>query len=78
VVIANPCEERDLPGTGGIGGVLQDAALIALDRAACRFGSSREQLALALVDDDARAQYEREFGVDPRDATDLLGGVLGL
>jgi predicted MFS family arabinose efflux permease len=78
VRIANPCERRALPDTGGIDGALQDAALIALDRAACRYGSSREQLALALVDDSARAQYEREYGVDPRDAGELIGAVLGL
>jgi MFS transporter len=78
VRIADPCRDRPLPDTGGIDGALQDAALVALDRAACRFGSSREQLALALVDDGARADYEREHGVDPRDATDLLGAVLGL
>ena len=61
-----------------IDGALQDVALIALDRAACRYGSSREQLALALVDDGARADYEREFGVDPRDIGGLLGAVLGI
>ena len=70
--------QRDLPDTGGIDGALQDAALIALDRAACRYGSSREQLALALVDGDARADYEREFGVDPRSIGGLLGAVLGI
>ena len=47
---------------------------MALDRAACRYGSSREELALALVDDDARADYEREYGVDPRSIGGLLGG----
>jgi len=77
VRIADPCLERALPDTGGLDGALQDAALVALDRAACRYGSTREELALALVDDDARAAYEREHGVDPRDATDLLGAVLG-
>jgi len=74
VRIADPCDPRDLPGTGGIDGAIQDATLAALDRAACRFGSSREELALALVDDEARADYEREYGVDPRSA----GGLLGL
>jgi len=78
VRIADPCVERDLPDTGGVDGALQDVALIALDRAACRHGSSREQLALALVDDGARADYEREFGVDPRDIGGLLGAVLGI
>jgi hypothetical protein len=78
VRIADPCQRRSLPDTGGVGGALQDAALIALDRAACRFGSSREELALALVDDDARADYEREYGVDPRSLGGLLGALLGL
>jgi hypothetical protein len=73
VRIADPCLPRELPSTGGFEGALQDAALVALDRAACRFGSSREELALALVDEEARADYEREYGVDPRG----IGGVLG-
>jgi hypothetical protein len=78
MTIADPCVRRELPHTGGIGGAIQDAALVALDRAACRFGSSREELALALVDDDARADYEREYGVDARSLTGLLGAILGL
>jgi hypothetical protein len=78
VVLADPCHQRELPSTGGLEGAIQDAALVALDRAACRFGSSREELALALVDADARADYEREYGVDPRSAGGLLSGLLGL
>ena len=78
VQIADPCDPRDLPSTGGLQGALQDAALLALDRAACRFGSSREELALALVDDEARDDYRREYGVDPRSVGGLLGGVLNL
>jgi hypothetical protein len=77
VVLADPCAPRELPSTGGVQGAIQDAALVALDRAACRYGSSREELALALVDADARADYEREYGVNPRDAAGLLGAVLG-
>jgi hypothetical protein len=76
--IADPCDPRALPDTGGVSGALQDAALRALDRAACRFGSSREELALALADkNDARA-YERAHGVDPRDAGALLRALTGL
>ena len=77
VTLADPCQPRDLPSTGGLEGAIQDVALVALDRAACRFGSSREELALALVDADARADYEREYGVDPRSVGGLLGGLLG-
>jgi hypothetical protein len=78
VRIADPCQPRALPHTGGIDGALQDAALRALDRAACRYGSSREELALALVDDAARRDYEREHGVDPRSIGGLLRAVLGV
>jgi hypothetical protein len=78
VRIASPCEPRKLPDTGGIDGALQDAALTALDRAACRYGASREELALALVDDGERRRFEREHGVDPRSIGGLLRAVLGL
>jgi hypothetical protein len=74
--IKDPCDDRELPSTGGLGGLIQDAGLIALDRAACKFGSSREDLALAIADPDEAAAYEREYGVDPRSASDLLRGVL--
>ncbi len=77
VAIADPCEERDLPQTGAIDGIVQDIALVGLDRAACEFGSSREELAIALVDDDAAARYEEAHGVDPRSIGDLARGVLG-
>jgi Major Facilitator Superfamily len=77
VTLADPCKRRELPSTGGLEGAIQDVALVALDRAACRFGSTREELALALVDADAREDYEREYGVDPRSIGGLLGGVLG-
>jgi predicted MFS family arabinose efflux permease len=72
VVIADPCKDRDLPATGGIDGFVQDQALAALDRAACRFGSSREELALALADEDEARAYKRAHGVDPRSVGGLL------
>jgi len=79
VAIADPCTvHRDLPSTGGLEGAAQDAVLIGLDRAACRFGSSREELALALADEDEARAYERRYGVDPRSLRSLLGGALGL
>jgi hypothetical protein len=76
VVIQDPCEDRDSPGSGGITGFLQDAALVALDEVACRVGSSREELVLAMVDDDAARTYERRYDVDPRSVIDLAESVL--
>jgi hypothetical protein len=77
VAIQNPCEHRELPGAGGIAGFLQDRALEALDAAACRWGSSREQLVLALADERAARRFEREHGVDPRSVRSILGNLIG-
>jgi len=77
VRIADPCEPRALPSTGGLGGFVQDAALAALDRAACRYGSSREQLALALADEEQARAYRDSYGVDPRSAEGLLD-IIGI
>jgi len=78
VKIGDPCRDRQLPGTGGIGGALQDLSLTALDSAACDFGSSREELLLALFDDERRDDFEEEYGEDPRDLTTLGPALLGL
>lgn len=71
VEIADPCEGRDLPSTGGVTGFAQDAALVAADVIACRVGSSREELVLALADDEAARQYEDRYGVNPHSALDI-------
>lgn len=79
VKIEDPCSvDRDLPDTGGLGGFLQDRSLEALDRAACEFGSSREELLLALFDDERRDEFEEEHGEDPRSITELGPALLGL
>ena len=77
VKLGDPCRPRDLPSTGGITGFAQDAILVAIDRAACHAGSSREALVLALSSDSAAKAYKDEYGVDPNSLTSLLGAVLG-
>jgi hypothetical protein len=77
VKIADPCKERPLPPASGIAGVVQDTALASLDQIACHFGSSREQLVLALADPAEARRYKREHGVDPRSAGNLLEGLIG-
>ena len=65
--ILDPCTaKRTLPKTGGVTGFLQDQALKLLDSAACKAGSSREELVLALADKDEAKRFQREHGVDPR------------
>jgi hypothetical protein len=77
VKIGDPCNDRQLPDTGGIGGILQNLSLAALDRAACQFGSSREELLLALFDDRLQHKFEEEHGVNPRDLLSLGPAILG-
>jgi Major Facilitator Superfamily len=77
VAIGDPCQDRQLPDTGGLGGVLQDLSLSALDRAACEFGSSREELLLALFDDRLQRKFEEEHGVNPRSVLSLGPALLG-
>ena len=78
VEIADPCEDRERRSVGGVEGAAEDVALGALDRAACEFGSSREELVLALFDDESRREYRQEYGVDPRSMQELLRGIVGL
>ena len=78
VQIADPCQARAHESVGGVEGVVEDVVLNGLDRAACRFGSSREELVLALFDDKSRRDYEREHGIDPRRFDAVLKGVIGL
>jgi MFS family permease len=73
VVIQDPCKPRALPQTGGVSGFIQAQLLKALDRAACKYGSSREELVLAIADDARAREYEHRYGVDPRSVIGLLG-----
>jgi predicted MFS family arabinose efflux permease len=77
VTLRDPCRHRALPSTGGLEGFLQDRALEVLDTTACRAGSTREELVLALADDADRRRFVREHGVDPRSLSTLLGALLG-
>jgi hypothetical protein len=71
IQIADPCKHRDLPSTGGVTGFAQDAALTAADVVACRVGSSREELVLALADEQASREYEQRYGINPRSALNI-------
>jgi hypothetical protein len=77
VKLQDPCKPREAPHVGGISGFLQDRALQLLDTTACRLHASREELVLALVDEDDRRRFEERHGVDPRSISSLLGGLIG-
>jgi MFS transporter len=78
VEIADPCEDRARDSVGGLEGAAEGVALGALDRAACEFGSSREELVLAVFDDESRREYVDKHGVDPARLDELLRGIAGL
>ena len=75
-MIADPCKDRASPDVGGLDELIQGGALSLLDSTACRLGSSREELALALVDERYARTFEKEHGVDPRSLGDLLSTFL--
>jgi len=77
VKLASPCLDRKLPDTGGLFGTLQDSALILLDKAACGYGSTREELVLALADDDEYERFKDRYSVDPRSPKGILEGLFG-
>jgi hypothetical protein len=77
VKLHDPCKPRELPHAGGIQGFLQDRALELLDTTACRLHASREELVLALADEDDRRRFEERHGVDPRSISSLLGALIG-
>jgi predicted MFS family arabinose efflux permease len=75
VQLSDPCKPRALPQTGGLEGFLQDRALEVLDTTACKAGATREELVLALADEQERKRFERRHGVDPRSLSTLLQGL---
>jgi drug/metabolite transporter (DMT)-like permease len=76
--ILDPCTaKRTTPQAGGITGFIQAQALKALDQAACRLGSSREELVLALADDQDAKRFQKEHGVNPRSVGGLIQKLLG-
>ncbi len=61
--VADPCKPRTLPPADGFEQVSQQIVLSALDGAACRLRVKREELALALTDEEARQRFAREYRI---------------
>jgi hypothetical protein len=58
-------------------GFIQDRALQALDAGACRLGSSREELVLALANEEDAERFRDRHGFDPGSLGGLIGGLIG-
>ena len=66
--VADPCETREWRDPGGLQEALEQVALSALDGAACDLGVTREDLVLAIRDEDALDTFAAEHGITRADA----------
>jgi hypothetical protein len=66
--VADPCVRREWRDPGDLQAVLEQVALSALDGAACELGVSREELVLALRDEEALDAFAAEHGVTRSEA----------
>jgi hypothetical protein len=64
--VADPCAPRDWRDPQGFSEVAEQIVLSALDGAACELGVSREEVVLALANDDSRERFAREHGITDR------------
>ena len=66
--VADPCTVREWRNPEDLQTVLEQVVLSALDGAACTLGVSREDLVLALRDEDALDEFASEHGLSSEDA----------
>jgi hypothetical protein len=66
--VADPCTPRDWRDPGDLQAVLEQIALSALDGAACELGVSREDLVLAVRDEESLDAFADEHGISGAEA----------
>jgi hypothetical protein len=66
--VADPCVRREWRDPGGLQAVLEQIALSAFDGAACELGVSREDLVLAVSDEESLEDFADEHGISREDA----------
>jgi hypothetical protein len=66
--VADPCVRREWREPGGLQAVLEQIALSALDGAACELRVSREDLVLAVSDEESLDDFADEHGITREDA----------
>jgi hypothetical protein len=66
--VADPCERREWRDPGGLQEVLEQVALTALDGAACDLGVAREDIVLAIRDEESLDEFAREHGISRAEA----------
>jgi hypothetical protein len=70
--VADPCLKREWRDPGGLQAVLEQVALSGLDGAACKLGTSREELVLALRDEKSLNAFAAEHHLARADAERAL------
>jgi len=66
--VADPCQVRDWRDPGDVDEVLEQIVLSALDGAACALGVSREDLVLAVRNEESLDAFAEENGISRADA----------
>jgi len=66
--VTDPCVTREWRDPGGLQAVLEQIALSALDGAACELGVAREDLVLAIRDEESLDAFAEEHGISREDA----------
>lgn len=74
--VADPCAARDWRDPGGLQDVLEQVALSALDGAACELGVAREDLVLAIRDEESLEAFADEHGISPAEAERVVDDAL--
>lgn len=74
--VADPCATRDWRDPGGLQDVLEQVALSALDGAACELGVAREDLVLAIRDEESLEAFADEQGISRAEAEDVVEDAL--
>jgi hypothetical protein len=62
--VADPCQTRERPDAEGLAESLERIALVGVDGVACELGVSREELVLALRNEEALTAFSEEQGLD--------------
>jgi hypothetical protein len=74
--VADPCTTRDWRDPGGLQDVLEQVALSALDGAACELGVAREDLVLAIRDEESLEEFADEQGISRAEAEAVVEDAL--
>ena len=68
----NPCDPRPWTNPQSLGQIANQFSISALDGAACQLGVTREKLAQALANREARERFAKRYGIDDEKLTKAI------